>query len=176
VLGASGTFSLSETLSPRLRVNDVLLATDHPQQSIVQIRRGQGYAQFGGFPFVMTSTFHISREEYERRKRAPWPDRGGETIRPTLLAAGGATDAPQGPPPGAAPPNILVAPPEMIPPKAEAVPPPPAGPQAAEQLPPGPPTEGPPTEAPNVDPFASLTRYQEERKRSRTRKKKGDSP
>lgn len=170
VLGASGTFTLTETLSPRLRVNDVLLATDHPQQSIVQIRRGQGYAQFGGFPFVMTSTFHISQEEYERRKRAAWPDRDGETIRPTLATP---SATPPAPPPEAAPPSILVAPPEVIPPKAEPAPaPPPAETQAAEE----PPPSSEPAET-TPDPFASLTRYQEERKRSRTtRKKKGDSP
>lgn len=170
VLGASGTFSLTETLTPRLRVNDVLLATDHPQQSIVQIRRGQGYAQFGGFPFVMTSTFHISQDEYERRKRAPWPDRDGETLRPTLATP---TAAPQAPPPEAVQPSLLVAPPEVIPPKPEA-PPPDAQPTEAAAA-----TEPPPAtpEETTPDPFASLTRYQEERKRSRTtRKKKGDSP
>ncbi len=104
VLGSSGTFSLTETLSPRLRVNDVLLATDHPQQSIVQVRRGQGYAQFGGFPFVMTSAFHITQTEYERRKRAPWPDRDGETVRPSLAApATVQTEAAESPPAGTPP-------------------------------------------------------------------------
>lgn len=164
VLGASGTFSLTETLSPRLRVNDVLLATDHPQQSIVQVRRGQGYAQFGGFPFVMTSAFHITQDEYERRKRAPWPDRDGETIRPTLAAPGMAS----GPMPAPAPPpepELLIAPPEVIAPTTTSD----ADTQAAVP---------PPATAAENDPFAALTRYQEERKRSRTRKTKpkGESP
>ena len=193
VFGASGTFSLSETLSPRLRVNDVLLATDHPQQSIVQIRRGQGYAQFGGFPFVMTSTFHITQQEYERRKRAPWPDRDGETLRPTLAPTGptstptGTANAtltvPPASPTRAEPPSILVAPPEVIPPKLEPGPPLAAGAHAAEaeKSPPNPPDPGP---SPNPDPFAALVRYQEQRRRSRTRaapknkneKEKGESP
>lgn len=75
-LGATAMTSMgsTETVTPRLRPNDILLATDHPQQSIVFIRRGHGYAQFGGMPFVMTSTYHISPEEYGERKRAPWPD------------------------------------------------------------------------------------------------------
>lgn len=64
----------SEHTTPRMRVNDVLLATDAPDQSIVQIRRGAGYAQFGGMPFVMRSTFHISPEEYATRKAFPWPE------------------------------------------------------------------------------------------------------
>lgn len=65
VTGATGSLGISETVTPRLRVNDILMATDHPNQSIVHIRRGKGYAQYGGLPFVMTSAFHISNEEYE---------------------------------------------------------------------------------------------------------------
>jgi hypothetical protein len=164
ILGASGTFTLTETLSPRLRVNDVLLATDHPQQSIVQIRRGQGYAQFGGFPFVMTSSFHITQDEYNRRKRAPWPERDGETIRPTLAATAAAPVATPAPPPLA--PDVLIAPPEVINPKA------PEGISAAEVTAA---SDPPPATAAETDPFAALTRYQEERKKTRTRKKKGDA-
>ena len=62
-----------ELSSPRLRANDIMLATDAAQQSIVQIRRGLGYAQFGGFPFVMRSTFHIDQAEYKARKSSQWP-------------------------------------------------------------------------------------------------------
>ncbi len=72
---AAGT----ETVTPRLRPNDILLATDDPFQSIVCIRRGKDYAQFGGMPFVMTSAYHITPKEYEDRRKAPWPDRPGET-------------------------------------------------------------------------------------------------
>lgn len=42
-LGGLLKVNRSETVSPRLRANDVLLATDVPNQSIVQIRRGLGY-------------------------------------------------------------------------------------------------------------------------------------
>ena len=42
-------------------------------RSIVKLSRGAGYAQYGGFPFVVESEFHIDREEYERRKAFPWP-------------------------------------------------------------------------------------------------------
>lgn len=69
----------TETVTPRLRPNDILLATDDPFQSIVCIRRGKDYAQFGGMPFVMTSAFHIEPDEYERRRKAAWPDRPAET-------------------------------------------------------------------------------------------------
>jgi len=63
-----------EITSPRLRANDIMLATDAEKQSIVQIRRGLGYAQFGGFPFVMRSTFHIDPDEYKTRKSSQWPN------------------------------------------------------------------------------------------------------
>lgn len=66
--------SFSETIGPRLRQNDILLATDHPHHSILEIRRGSGYAQYGGFPFVATSMFHISEPEYNDRRREPWPE------------------------------------------------------------------------------------------------------
>ena len=80
--GVANVASVSnmETVSPRLRPNDILLASDHPFQSIVHIRRGDGYAQFGGLPFVMTSSYHISEKEYAARKLAKWPERPGETI------------------------------------------------------------------------------------------------
>ena len=78
---------------PRLGVNDVLLASDHPLQSILQIRRGDGYAQYGGFPFVMRSTHHISRDEHKARKNSSWPESTestlvstAETNKPTLFA------------------------------------------------------------------------------------------
>jgi hypothetical protein len=82
--GGAYSRSSSETVSPRLRPNDILLASDHPEQSIVQIRRGAGYAQYGGMPFVMTSTFHIEKEEYNDRKNASWPAETDETITPRL--------------------------------------------------------------------------------------------
>ncbi|MCC7334674.1 MAG: DUF87 domain-containing protein [Pirellulaceae bacterium] len=72
--GAIARLTHAETVSPRLRINDLLLATDAPEQSIVQVRRGAGYAQFGGMPFIMRSTYHISQQEYEARKSSPWPD------------------------------------------------------------------------------------------------------
>jgi hypothetical protein len=143
VLGPTGSMSLGETITPRLRVNDVLLASDHPQQSIVHIRRGKGYAQFGGMPFVMTSAYHITADEHERRKRAPWPDRPGETITPTLKKQD----------PMAAP----------IAAKADPV---------IAPAPPAPTAEGPaPPSAPQQDdPLAALWRAQQAKKQQAVRK------
>ncbi len=72
--GPSTSYQTQERVAPRLSLNDLLLASDHPQQSIVQISRGAGYAQFGGMPVIVESNFHITAEEYERRKALPWPD------------------------------------------------------------------------------------------------------
>lgn len=86
--GAAGDRSRtkSETITPRLRPNDILLASDHPQQSIVCITRGKGYAQFGGMPFIMTSAYHIDLTEYQKRRTAAWPDCPDETITPPVHA------------------------------------------------------------------------------------------
>lgn len=82
--GGQTAVTYNESLLPRLGVNDILLATDHPLHSIVQIRRGDGYAQYGGFPFVMRSTHHIGRQEYHERKNASWPESNEGTLVPSL--------------------------------------------------------------------------------------------
>lgn len=70
----------SERVVPRLDINDVLMASDHPFQSILRVSRGDGYAQFGGMPFVLQSYFHITAEEYRRRRRTEFPFGPGSFI------------------------------------------------------------------------------------------------
>jgi hypothetical protein len=82
VVGGAFSRASTETVSPRLRANDVILASDHPLQSIVYVRRGKDYAQYGGFPFVMTSSYLTSHELYTERKNAKWPDPTPGTISP----------------------------------------------------------------------------------------------
>ena len=77
-----------EEISPRLRPNEILAMTDHPQRSVVHIRRGDGYAQYAGLPFVMESAFHITPKEYSKRRDAKWPERGDEVITPRLELPG----------------------------------------------------------------------------------------
>ena len=72
--GDTKNVSYQERIVPRLSDNDILLASDHPKQSIVRISRGAGYAQYGGMPFVVESDYHITPDEYEDRKSMPWPD------------------------------------------------------------------------------------------------------
>jgi hypothetical protein len=77
----------SEQIRNRLSSNDVQLASDHPLRSIVTVARGEGYAQFGGLPFVAESAYHISRAEYQRRKSISWPELAPGTFVPRDHAA-----------------------------------------------------------------------------------------
>jgi hypothetical protein len=65
---------------PRITMNDILLTNDHPFRSFLRIRRGDGYAQYGGLPVIIETKYHISEEEYRRRKSMPWPDEPGMFI------------------------------------------------------------------------------------------------
>lgn len=69
--------TMQETISTRLRVNDLIEASDHPFRSILLLRRGEGLARFQGYPFIIESVFHIDQEEYRRRLNAPWPEPSG---------------------------------------------------------------------------------------------------
>ncbi len=67
------TSSQTETILPRFNMNEIIRLGDDPTLSVVRITRGDGYAQFGGFPVVVKSGFHIDEQEYERRKSMAWP-------------------------------------------------------------------------------------------------------
>jgi hypothetical protein len=84
--GRSVTYSENEQVVPRFTLNDVLLTSDHPFRSFLRISRGAGYAQYGGLPVIIESSYHISREEYQRRKSLPWPA-GQGTFVPRLAAS-----------------------------------------------------------------------------------------
>jgi hypothetical protein len=82
----SNSVTSSEHIAPRLTINDVLLTNDHPFRSILRVSRGAGYAQFGGMPVIIESQYHISKEEYQRRKALPWPTADGAFL-PTVSSA-----------------------------------------------------------------------------------------
>jgi len=71
--GSTSSITISEQVMNRFSVNDIALASDHEKQSIVTITRGKGYAQFGGLPVIITSDYHITTDEYGRRKKLAWP-------------------------------------------------------------------------------------------------------
>jgi hypothetical protein len=55
------SYSESERVVPRITINDVLLTSDHPFRSVLKMTRGEGYAQYGGFPVIIESNYHISK-------------------------------------------------------------------------------------------------------------------
>jgi len=67
------SYSESEQVVNRFTINDVSLTSDHPFRSFLRISRGAGYAQYGGLPVIVESTYHISKDEYDRRRSLPWP-------------------------------------------------------------------------------------------------------
>ena len=73
--GAAST-SWQQSLKPRLTRNDIMSASDHPNDLVLKVSRGAGYTQFAGMPIVVRTTYPMTRKEYKRRQRAPWPDAG----------------------------------------------------------------------------------------------------
>ncbi len=69
--------TISEEIRPRMDANDILDATDHAFRHILLIARGEGYAQYGGLPLLCETEYHISEEEYERRRKLEWPQLPG---------------------------------------------------------------------------------------------------
>ncbi len=73
--GTTVSSGKQEKIVPRLSINDILLAGSDEELSIVRLGRNKGYAQYGGFPFIVRSKFHISEEEYEKRRAYQWPEK-----------------------------------------------------------------------------------------------------
>lgn len=65
--------SRSESTMTRFTPNDLTRISDDPDLSIVHFRAGHGYTHFGGFPFTITSDFHVPLAEHQRRLALPWP-------------------------------------------------------------------------------------------------------
>ena len=72
--GSATSSSLSDTLKPRIMRNDILRASDHPLEFILQLSRGAGYSQFGGVPVPVRTTYPLHKREYDAFQVEPWPD------------------------------------------------------------------------------------------------------
>ncbi|MBN2562355.1 MAG: hypothetical protein JXQ75_15630 [Phycisphaerae bacterium] len=83
-----------EFIKTRITVNDIISATDHPLDSIVQVSRGEGYTQFGGFPFPMRSVWPMHYEDYGDRQKEPWPTREDYELE-TVVAERGPSEIDQ---------------------------------------------------------------------------------
>ncbi|MEM8734269.1 MAG: TraM recognition domain-containing protein [Planctomycetota bacterium] len=59
---------------PRLTVNNLAQISDDAEISLIHLTGDRsGLASYAGLPFIVRSGFHISSEEYERRKAFSWP-------------------------------------------------------------------------------------------------------
>ena len=75
-LATSQTRSYAEVEADRHGLNDVKLTSATPELSVFCCTQDHAFIQFGGFPQVVRTQFHISREEHARRKNLPWPGPG----------------------------------------------------------------------------------------------------
>ena len=76
-------YTRREQEQPRLTTNDLILATDHAERAVLHLRRGADYAQFGGFPIIVDTTYSMSAAEAVRRDRTAWPAVTDETMPST---------------------------------------------------------------------------------------------
>jgi hypothetical protein len=67
------TTTHAEVETDRYTINDIKLASAHPQLSVFLCTQDYGFMQHGGFPQIVHTDFHITKAEYERRKAVPWP-------------------------------------------------------------------------------------------------------
>jgi len=100
VSDTGASLTVSPKLSPRLSQNDVILATDHAKHSIICLKNGSGYAQYGGFPFLVGSDYHITADEYDSRRRMAWPEAGNGAFVPCSRRAKTPPNPPVLSPPG----------------------------------------------------------------------------
>jgi hypothetical protein len=63
-----------------MTVNDIQHYSSHNDLAICWITRDSGFAAYGGDWFGMRTDVHISREEFEERDSAPWPEPTASTI------------------------------------------------------------------------------------------------
>ena len=63
----------AEAEAPRLSPNELSLMSDSATTSALQVRRGEGFAQYGGFAFLVDGCHTYSKAEFNRREQAGWP-------------------------------------------------------------------------------------------------------
>lgn len=72
----------SQSLKPRLTRNDIMRVSDHPLEYILKVSRGSGFTQFGGMPIPVRTSYPLTKDLYEERKRMPWPAPSRATVVP----------------------------------------------------------------------------------------------
>jgi len=59
---------------------DVIKASYDDAISWVEMSAPRGFSRYGGQIFTMYTDYHISKDEFDRRERIPWPGRGTSTL------------------------------------------------------------------------------------------------
>lgn len=86
-IGKDGTETnqtIRRALLPRISARDAMYISNDPHLSLLRltgVRRG--YSQYRGLPFVARTGFHITAEEYTKRRAYQWPDVGDGMIAAT---------------------------------------------------------------------------------------------
>jgi hypothetical protein len=84
VHACDGVVRVSEQERARYDRNELLAISSRRHSSLVRFTFGSGYTQFAGATIPVVSQYHISFEEYQRRRQSPWPTAPGAfTIQPT---------------------------------------------------------------------------------------------
>lgn len=85
-----------EAFRPRLPLNAVKDASATPLRTLLRCTRNAGYWQHNDRWMPVQSFFHIDRDEFERRKRFPWPGPAPGTITTTMPKPPGDDELPPG--------------------------------------------------------------------------------
>ena len=77
LLADEGLVRISPEEKARLGINDLMAVSSRRHSSLVRFTFASGYTQFAGATVPMKSQYHISIDEYMRRRQAPWPTAPG---------------------------------------------------------------------------------------------------
>ena len=78
--GEEKSYSYTEHLLNRLEANDILASGSRQDSFIARVSVNHGYCHYNGLPFEVLDSFHVSKEEYQRRVNMPWPAPNDETL------------------------------------------------------------------------------------------------
>ena len=77
VLAEDGLVRITEEERARYDRNALFAISSRRHSSLVRFTMGSGYTQFAGATIPMVSQYHISFDEYQKRRQRPWPTSPG---------------------------------------------------------------------------------------------------
>lgn len=76
----AGTTTQSRQVVDRISQNVINEATTLPNHFLLQLPKTDGYASYANYPFIAYQPFHITAEEYAKRREAQWPSKAKDTL------------------------------------------------------------------------------------------------